>query len=88
MKLTFFFFFFFFFNRQDPVAAVTRIAEFLGKELSKDLIVEIADKCSFKNLAAADEKLKQTPTVTLLDNPGEFGTSQMYRKGNNLDLPK
>ena len=69
-------------THQDPVEAVQRIAEFVGKDLSKQLIVQIAEKCSFKNLSTADEHLKQNVTITTLADPGKFGTSEMYRKGN------
>ena len=69
------------FSLQHPVVAVEQIAKFLGKDLTKELIVDIAEKCSFKNLASADEKFKQNATLSALDNPGEFGTDQMYRKG-------
>ena len=44
--------------------------------------MQIAEKCSFKNLSTADEHLKQNVTITTLADPGKFGTSVMYRKGN------
>ena len=67
--------------KRDPVAAVEQIAKFLDKDLSNDVIKDIAKKCSFKNLAAADDNLKQAATLPVLDNPGKFGTAEMYRKG-------
>ncbi|XP_069132735.1 sulfotransferase 1B1-like [Argopecten irradians] len=39
--------------KKNPVAEITRLAAFLNKDLSTQLIQEIADKCSFKNLADA-----------------------------------
>ena len=63
------------------MVAVERIAKFLDKDLSKDLVQDIAEKCSFKNLASADNTYKQSAKLSTLDNPGKHGTSEMYRKG-------
>ena len=67
---------------QDPVVAVEQIAKFLGRDLSKELMVDIAEKCSFKNLSSATDNVKQNATLPTLDNPGQIGTTQIYRKGN------
>ena len=63
------------------MAAVDKIAKFLGKSLSRDLIVDITEKCSFKTLAAADTNIKQNATFAGLDKEQEYGTADVYRKG-------
>ncbi|XP_069139367.1 sulfotransferase 1C2-like [Argopecten irradians] len=39
--------------QKNPVSDITRLAAFLNKDLSPQLIEEIADKCSFNNVADA-----------------------------------
>ena len=64
------------------------MAEFLGKDLPRDLIEAIADKCSFKNLQNADKTVKELPKE-FFENFGEevikkfekLGPISVFRKG-------
>lgn len=48
---------------QNPTAAVGKVAQFLNRSLSDDVIRSIANKCSFNNLKSADEALKTETNV-------------------------
>ena len=43
--------------------------------------MNIAEKCFFKTLAAANTDIKQNPTFPGLDKVHEVGTAEVYRKG-------
>lgn len=69
-------------------AVVERVAQFLNKELSKDTIDDIAEKCSFKNLKAADATLKGIPekcfshlTVEEIEQHKKHKMPSFFRKG-------
>ncbi|MEW8544922.1 MAG: sulfotransferase domain-containing protein [Candidatus Thiodiazotropha sp.] len=73
---------------QNPIDAVRQVAQFLNKDLSEGIIEDIADKCSFKNLKEAEERLKQETDVVqkkLTDAEEEkktnLGPPSVYRKG-------
>lgn len=74
---------------QNLTAVVERVAQFLNKELSKDTIDDIAEKCSFKNLKAADATLKGIPekcfshlTVEEIEQHKKHKMPSFFRKGN------
>lgn len=48
---------------KNPTAAVGKVAQFLNRSLSDDVIRSIANKCSFNNLKSADEALKTETNV-------------------------
>ena len=62
--------------------AVEQIAKFLNKNLSKSLIAEIAENCSFKNLKKANDTVKERPTVPMVTD-AKIETGHMYRKGES-----
>ena len=67
-----------------------KVASFLNKDLPDDVIQDIADKCSFKNLKHATETYKQPWDLTSKLSPEEqemianwkTQETQFYRKGN------
>lgn len=67
--------------KKNPVEAVEQVAKFLNKYLSKELMADIAEKCSFKNLKKADDKLKEDIKFSTVKVPFKIETPQMYRKG-------
>ena len=66
--------------KMDPTACVKKVAVFLHKELTDDTVKTIAEKCSFKNLKAADEILKNIPD-NLLRNFSEEHMAKMKKYG-------
>lgn len=73
---------------QNSTDAVRLVAQFLNKDLSESVITDIADKCSFKNLKEAEEKIKTETDVVqkeLTDAEEEkksnLGPLSVYRKG-------
>ena len=75
---------------QDLPAAVSKVAEFLKIHLSRDTLQDIAEKCSFENLKAADEALKTRTDVVksgLTENETKQrknnGRSWVFRKGTD-----
>ena len=70
--------------------AVREVATFLNKALSDDVIRDIANKCSFKNLKHADKAFKQKWDLTARLPPEErklvlkrkTKQTQVFRKGN------
>ena len=70
-----------------PVEAVRKLALILNKDLSDDLIRNIADKCSFTKLKHVEETQKQHVDVTKRMTPEELesmkkkGPVSLYRKG-------
>ena len=80
---------------QDTPAAVSKVAKFLNKDLSDETIRDIAEKCSFKNLRAADEAVKTRTDVVktgLTENEAKqrksVGRSWVYRKGTGCAISK
>ena len=79
----------FFSYYQNPTEAVRKVARFLNKDLSEETVNSIAEKCSFKNLKAANDSLKKRPEqlaerVRLLQEKGgkiPSGPPNLYRKG-------
>ena len=60
----------------------------MGKDLSSEVILEIADKCSFKQLKQADATLKdkgmpklETMSAEDIEKKKKAGPTNMYRKG-------
>jgi hypothetical protein len=53
----------------------------LDVDVSDETIAEIADKCSFRNLKAADATLKDYSVVTKVNPKAQKMLSNMYRKG-------
>ena len=62
---------------QNPTVKIKRLADFLGLEVTEELVQEITNKCSFKNLKTADATFKDTTVVKKADH---------YRKGNQRIL--
>ena len=68
-----------------------KVANFLKKDLTDEVIQSIADKCSFQNLKTANETMKQRP-LNLVERLTEeekgrmikHKPPQMYRKGKVL----
>ena len=69
---------------QNPVEAVEKVAKFLNKDLSRSVIEEIADKCSFDKLKKADETKDKSvfPALSNVNVP-KVTNNTMYRKGKN-----
>ncbi|XP_069132736.1 sulfotransferase 1A1-like [Argopecten irradians] len=69
--------------KKNPVAEITRLAAFLNKELSPQLIQEIADKCSFKSLSEATISGKKGADIVpmISKNKQNF----IFRKGTTGD---
>lgn len=67
--------------KTNPVTAVEQIAKFLKKDLSTELMTEIAEKCSFKNLKKADDNLKEDVKFSTVTKHFKIETPQIYRKG-------
>ena len=67
-----------------------KVATFLNKDLSDDVIYDIADKCSFQKLKHAEETFKQQEdissriTVEQLDTMKKQGPIKIHRKGKLL----
>ena len=78
---------------QNDSEAVRKVARFLNKDLPDDVIRDIADKCSFKNLKHATETYKQpwykqlTSRLSLEEQELIAKTkqqeTQFYRKGKS-----
>lgn len=74
--------------KKNPTEAVRKVANFLNKDLTDEVIQSIADKCSFQNLKTANETMKQRP-LNLVERLTEeekgrmikHKPPQMYRKG-------
>ncbi|XP_067670042.1 sulfotransferase 1C2-like [Haliotis asinina] len=67
--------------KQDCVAEIRRMAEYLDRPLPEETYQDIAEACSFNNLKEASEKVKdQTYHI-----PWEEGTSGYFRKGISGD---
>ena len=70
------------------MTAVQTIANFLGKTLTPEVVQDIADKCSFSNMKAAEYTVKEYPEELTafmgqkekeeLAKPGSF---TFFRKG-------
>ncbi|XP_021353324.1 sulfotransferase family cytosolic 1B member 1-like [Mizuhopecten yessoensis] len=65
--------------KKNPVVEIKRMAAFFNKEISPKLMEEIADKCSFKNLADATTSGKKG--VDILSKVSKDGTNFIFRKG-------
>ncbi|XP_046574261.1 sulfotransferase 1A1-like [Haliotis rubra] len=63
--------------KQDCVAQIRRMAEYLDRPLPEEKYQEIADACSFKNLKNANEKNKDQT----FHNRWQDGSSGYFRKG-------
>ena len=78
---------------KNPKTEIGKIARFLEKDLSDEIIQDIADKCSFKNLKHADAtvKDKHMPQVSRLseediEKRNKHGPTNFYRKGETFVL--
>ncbi|XP_069131648.1 sulfotransferase 1B1-like [Argopecten irradians] len=69
--------------KKNPVAEITRLAAFLNKDLSPQLIEEIAEKCSFWNLAHAVKSGKKGVDYVPLFSKNK--KNFIYRKGTTGD---
>ncbi|XP_067668060.1 sulfotransferase 1C2-like [Haliotis asinina] len=67
--------------KQDCVAQVRKIAEYLDRPLPESTYQEIADACSFENLKIACEKTKDQT----FHKPWRDGASGYFRKGQTGD---
>ena len=66
---------------QNPVGEVTRIADFLERELTEEKLTEIACKCSF-------DRMKHNPMASYDGLHGAINTreTQFLRKGTYIKL--
>ncbi|XP_067668063.1 uncharacterized protein [Haliotis asinina] len=67
--------------KQDCVAQIRRISEYLDRPHPEDIYQEIAEACSFENLKIASEKIKDQT----YHNPWQEGSSGYFRKGQTGD---
>ncbi|XP_033751443.1 sulfotransferase family cytosolic 1B member 1-like [Pecten maximus] len=69
--------------KKNPAGEIERLAAFLNKELSPQLIQDIADKCSFKNLADATTSGKKGEDM--ISKVSKDKTNFIFRKGTTGD---
>jgi hypothetical protein len=66
---------------QDPVSEIQKLAEYLEVTCSREVIVDIAEKCSFQNLKAASENVKDHREMQDISKNVGLKLSDFYRKG-------
>ncbi|XP_033752119.1 sulfotransferase family cytosolic 1B member 1-like [Pecten maximus] len=69
--------------KKNPFGEIERLAAFLNKELSPQLIQDIADRCSFKNLADATTSGKKGEDI--IQKISKDKTNFIFRKGTTGD---
>ncbi|XP_069132731.1 sulfotransferase 1B1-like [Argopecten irradians] len=69
--------------KKNPVAEIARLAAFLNKELSSQVMEDIANKCSFKNLVDATKSGQKGEDVLPLVSRDK--TNFVFRKGTTGD---
>ncbi|XP_033751447.1 sulfotransferase family cytosolic 1B member 1-like [Pecten maximus] len=69
--------------KKNPVGEIQRLTAFLNKELSPQLIQDIADRCSFKNLADATTSGKKGEDI--FPKISKDKTNFIFRKGTTGD---
>ena len=64
------------FSLQNPIEEVERLSKFLDVKADKDLIEDIAEKCSFSSMKKEKDPMEDK-------DQWKGGQPGMYRKGNN-----
>ncbi|KAJ8317188.1 LOW QUALITY PROTEIN: hypothetical protein KUTeg_005092, partial [Tegillarca granosa] len=69
-------------RKKDPFTATKNLAQFLGKECDDQLIRDICEKCTFKNMQIASTEVKEAPDWQHLPpGKGKELHRSLYRKG-------
>jgi hypothetical protein len=71
---------------QDPVSEILNLADYLEVICSRELADDIADKCSFENLKAASDNIKDHGEARKLMKQWGLELPNMYRKGEGILL--
>jgi hypothetical protein len=69
---------------QDPITEILKLADYLDVSCSSEVAAEIADKCSFQNLKAASDNVKDHGEIKRIMTDLGLDLPKFYRKGNNI----